>query len=375
MNSSPYLKNSLKDILVWAICFASLPFVGCFLYLNEQYISYRKELPTYQEQKAEITNQQLKETGIEKVHAPIPEKRTGSLPEDSSTTQTPFVKELLSHGEYLMSHAEYFWIIALTVLACGIFLPLHDRIMKKRASAIFNQLDQELNRVNSARTSLENYTILQRDIIQRGKEVGAVAHKSIKRVVLSSQGYSSLNAADEEVLIQGVTKLAEDLSNGIYGNYTRESLNVRDLIDEVKSYFNPQIQKLNLGLEITCSTNVTFMGDSLFTELILLNVIGRPLYSMPKNGLLSIFVTQDKDFVHVEVKGTQYSLSSEGKKYLKFPSEFAIETHKLQEICRQNKILYKSELKEEEVYTTLSFPLTPDVTQESNVIPFVKPLH
>ncbi len=369
MNSSSHLKDSLKDILVWIVCFVGLPFISCFLYLDWRYNLYIEDYWATHRQEAESLNPiSISETSGTFKKADKKNAQKQLLPVSS---QPP-----LSYYEYMGSHSLYFWIVAFTVLVCGIFPPLQSRILKKKASSIFNQLNQELESVNTHRSFLEGETLLQRHIIQRFKEFTTVIHKSMKKVEPSSQGSSPYQSNNEEkTLIKAITELAEDLSSGAYCNYTRESLNMRDLLDQVKSHLALQIQKLNLQLNITCPPNLTLEGDSLFMNLILLNVIGYPLYSMPKNGKLSVLVTQDDHFVQMEVKGTQYSLSPEGKQYLKFPREFLIENHKLQEICAQNGVQYTLESKGEEFRTTVAFPIVSAFLQERISPSFPYTLH
>lgn len=354
MNSSTYLKSSLKDIFVRVFCFVGLPFVLYFWHLDLQYNFYIEDYKATQQQEKFIVTQH-----------PLSTKFEADISDESP----------LSYNAYLLSHISHFWILAFSVLACGLFLPLNNRILKKKAHFVLNQLSQELTHVNSQRSSLEQRTLLQGNLIQRSRQLGGALHKSAKKVELFEEPGSFLSYGEKQTLIKATAALAEDLSTGLWKSPQKETISVEELLEHLKIYFTDKIQKLNLKYTFTCPQGLEFEGDPLFTKIILLNIIGIPLYSMPKEGEISIAVTEEKGFVHIEVKGKQYSLSTEGKKYLKFPPDLLIEDTKLQESCLQHGIGYQSETQGEEFCTLVSFPLIPDDGRESNVIPFSRTLH
>ncbi|HUX78548.1 MAG TPA: hypothetical protein VMW10_02200 [Alphaproteobacteria bacterium] len=276
-------------------------------------------------------------------------------------------KAPLPYFEYLKSHEAGFLILAYAVLIGSILLFFCGILVKKRVSvAVGGQIDK----LSTHRSSLEAYNSLQRHMIQRFKDVTRIIHHSVDRIAQSYNG-SPLSHNEKRILINGATGLVENLSSGLCANLQREPLLVKELLDQVKLHFVEQIQKLNINLHMTCPQDLEFVGDPLFTKMILLNVIGYPLYSMPKKGEISISVTQVNGFVHVEIRDNRYSLTAEGKQHLKIPFEFFVEGHKLRQICIQNRIGCESfEATKGDFYTKVSFPLDPDQVHERNIIPF-----
>lgn len=127
-------------------------------------------------------------------------------------------------------------------------------------------------------------------------------------------------------------------------------------------YFTDQIQKQNIDMKITCPEELTFMWDPLFVRMILLNVIGYPLFYMPKKGELSISATKEDELIHLEITDNRYSLTETGKKYVKTPFDLYVEDHKLQQIYLQNRIAYNlSQSEKGDFKTKVSFPLDSDL--------------
>jgi len=290
------------------------------------------------------------------------------------------LKNPLSYVEYIMSYALHFWILVYAAVIGSIVLFFGGIFVKKHTGLAFGDqighLNKKLDSLSSHSSSLEQRTMLQGDIIQRSRQLGGALHKSAKAVEVSDEGMGPFLSYDEKkTLIKATAALAEDLSTGLWQAPQKETISVEALLKHIKIYFTDQIQKLNLKYTFTCPQGLKFEGDPLFTKIVLANIIGIPLCSMPKEGKISIVVTQENGFVYIEIKGKQYALSAEAKKYLKFPPELLIENNKLREICLQHGIGYQSETQGGEFCTLISFSLTPEDVQESNVISFSRTLH
>ena len=267
-------------------------------------------------------------------------------------------KEPLSYSEYFKSHESYFWILAYAVFIGSILLFLSGIVVKKRTSLAFGA---QIDLLSKEFNSLSTYSSLQRHMIQQFRELSRAIHKSMERVRRSYHG-SPISVSEKQTLIKTVAELAEDLSSGIWSNHKKESLNMKNIIDQIVLYFSNQIQKLNIKIQITCAPDLSFMGDPLFVKMILLNSIGYPLFSMPKQGEVSISVTEENGFIHINIQDNRYSLSEVGKQYFKIPFEFFVESQKLQQICLQNGVGYKSfKTTKGAFHTKVSFPLdSPD---------------
>ena len=276
------------------------------------------------------------------------------------------LKTPLSYSEYIKSHESYFWVLFYAVSMGSILLFLSGILVKKRISLVFGtqigQLNKELN-------SLSTYNSLQHHMIQQFRELTGVIHKSMDRVRQSYSGFP-LNASEKQTLIKAATELAENLSSGVWSNHQRETLSMKTVLDQIIIHFSEQIQKLDIKLQLTCPHGLTFVGDPLFVKLVLLNVMGYPLFSIPRHGEISVVVIEENGFIHIKIRDNRYSLTEVGRQYLKIPFEFFVESHKLQQICLQNGVGYKSsKTTKGKFHTKLSFPLDPDHIYKGNVIP------
>ena len=246
-------------------------------------------------------------------------------------------KSPLSYLAYLNSYASHFWVLAFAVLIGAPLVFFSGRVAKKRVGfaygSQYGQMSMQLN-------SLKTRSSFQHSRIQRYEELSGALYKTVNFLRRSG----SARVSKKQTLINAAAGLAEDLASGISSNLKRESLNLKNILDEVVLYFTDQIQKQNIDVKITYLEELTFMGDPLFIRMILLNVIGSPLFCIPKKGILSISATKEGGLIHLEIKDNRYSLSEAGKKYLKASFDLYVEDHKLQQICLQNRIGYNLSL-------------------------------
>ncbi|MBX9621902.1 MAG: hypothetical protein K2X28_07785 [Alphaproteobacteria bacterium] len=277
-------------------------------------------------------------------------------------------KSPLSYLTYLNSYASHFWLLVFAVLLGGPLVFFSGRIAKKRVGFVYgsqiSQLNAELESLNTHQSSLEVDNSFLRHIIQRSKELAGVIHKVVTHIGASYGG-------SNKVLMSEVEKLAQALSSGLWPNLQRKPLILGDILNEVKMHFANQIQNLNLKWNVTELQDLTIVGDPLFAKIVLLNAIGVPLYSTPKNGALLISVMSKNGFAHIEVRDNRYSLTNAGKQYLKIPLEFFVEAKQLRQLCIQNGVGYESyETKGGGFITKVSFALEPDEIAKGNVISF-----
>ncbi len=400
MNASPYFGNHLRDILASIFCLIGLTFSCYFLYLDWKYKTYLQAYNKIQAQEEHMAKENMglaieslknRLHGVLEIKVPFLDIQKFGGTDQAKTLLFPQLfdkvgKQVmqnnpldssyqppLSYNEYIRSNAAHFWTLAYAVMIGIILLLLTNRIVRTRTRIAYghqmNQLNEELDQLSADRTSLETYNIFQKHLIQRLQMTGVI-HRSLGRL---SPSHKEIVLGDDkkQALIEAITGLAEGLLSGEVSNDVRERLNLKDILDQIKAHFITRIRKLDLTLQVACPSDLTFMGDPLFTRIVLFNVIGYPLSSLPRQGKMSINVQQEKGFVEVEVRDNRYFLSDLGKQALKFPAEFFIESHHLQHICFQNNVGYHSfQTPEGEFYTRVSFPLTPApiVTSQSKVL-------
>ncbi len=329
MTSSVQIKTRLRDTLGRLACVVGTPLVAYQLYLDWQY---------------------------------------------TAVGETP-----LSRFEYMLSHRSE-WLILLYAVSLGTFLMLLCvRVSRKHTVDAYDKyidhLTDEMTALKSDRERLESHASFQGQCIQRFKQIANGIYKAVSR----AGEFNSTSSREAKTLLNSSTELAEHLSIGICANDERETLVVGDLLRQILAQFEMQLSKNNVQPHITCSSDLSFVGDPLFAKQILINVIGAPLYRMPKQGKVAICVLEEEGFVHIEVRDNRYVLSKLGKECLKAspaPFDILVEERHLRHICFQNGIGYESsETSTGECFTKVSFPLNPDQVQlkdslTHNVIPF-----
>jgi len=142
-------------------------------------------------------------------------------------------------------------------------------------------------------------------------------------------------------IIRSCLKSANLLSNGLVSNTKMIPINLKNLFVETQSLFMEKIYKSKITLDLFCSDKLTFYGDSLFTELLLMNMIGKAIHRVSKNGQISVIVTGKNDCIHLEIQDNGFSLADSSEKLLKKSFPFFIEEEIFQEMCQINGLKYE----------------------------------
>lgn len=300
-------EEGLKADLVRVFSTACLPFMLYYLYLNIQYSSYIED---------------------------------------------PTLISPLSYVDYILSHTPDFKIMAFTVLigsAGVLFGPILARMR------LYFKFGNQINKLTGKLSRAQEDTSLQVLFIQRFKHMSKIISETMEHVVQSAE---SIPREAQQSLIQAAAGLAKELSKGLCANLQKETLNVGKTIKQTQNHFTDYMQSHHIKVQITCPEDLTVVADPLFTRLVFLNILGFPLCSTQTNGEISVLVTQNNGYAHVEVQDKRQALTTEGKQYLKFPREFLAENDTLRQLCFQNEWSY--EFKEQEkgkFYTKVSIPL------------------
>lgn len=337
MGTALPVKEEIKEHLLRVVCFIVLLF-GCYLiYLDWQYSFYLEEY------RYDDTEKLL---GI-----PVDQADKYPYPQKS---EVPLQQAPLSRYEYILSHASFLWVLAYASLAGSILLICCGLVVKKRLGSLYGA---HLDRIHQDLDALEAHYSFQEQLIHGIKQGAGVICHIVKGLGRNAHG-KPLSHHQKETLLKGALTLSESLSLGM-ANVARESIDVIELLDQIKAQFSDIIREKNIAWSVACSSPVSLIGDPLFIKQILLNVVGYPLYHMPKDKEVLISLTQSPGYVYIEVKDHRFILTHTTKAFLKLPDEGVNDTL-LQQICTQNNIGYESFETEEGIFTTkLSLPSDP----------------
>lgn len=258
----------------------------------------------------------------------------------------------LSYGDYLLSHTSDFIVIAFTVFVSSAAVLFGPILARKRVGFRFTQ---HINKLTNTLNRTEEDATLYISVIQRYKAIS----KGISNTMEYMEHYGdSLSPEVRQDVMVATKEIAEELSRGLCSTLQKETLNVRSILDQTQAHFIDYIQNHNIEVKIICPEDLTVVADPLFTRLVFLNILGLPLCSTQSNGKVTVLVTHNNGYAHVEVRDNRYILTSEGKQYLNFPRELLAKNDELKQLCFQNDWGYAfKEQKEGSFYTKISIPL------------------
>ncbi len=272
----------------------------------------------------------------------------------------------LPYGDYILSHMDDFKLMAFTALTGSVGVLVGPILARMRLAFTFGkQIKQLTGKLSSARADTSFHLMY----IQRYKQMSKVITDTMEYVEHSADNTPFEVQQELMMIIKGI---AEELSKGLCTNLQKETLNVRQMLDQTQSHFTDYIQNHNVQIKITCPEDLTVVGDSLFMRLIFLNILGLPICSTQNNGAISVFVSQKEGYAHIEIHDHRTMLTTAGQQHLKFPREFLAKTHELKQLCFQNDWGYAfKEKKKGTFYTKVSVPLKAYDTVENHGVNFV----
>ncbi len=101
----------------------------------------------------------------------------------------------------------------------------------------------------------------------------------------------------------------EGIVSGSLSASKHEPIKVIKILSNVRSLFTEKMYKSDLTMDLHCPENLTYYGDPLLLEFILLNLIGKPLYMARKNGRVEIRATEQVDGLHMQVKDNGFPMN------------------------------------------------------------------
>lgn len=165
----------------------------------------------------------------------------------------------------------------------------------------------------------------------------------------------------------------EDISNGALPQAKHESVNVKKILANVRALFTEKMYKSDLTLETHCPDQLTYYGDPLLLEFMLLNLIGKPLYMAPKNGKVEVKASDHKEDLQIQVKANGFAANPKSLHQIQQSFDLFISEDRFHQLCRENGFVYEfDEDKDGLNVTKLVFPKMREEMRESNVISFNK---
>jgi hypothetical protein len=277
-------------------------------------------------------------------------------------------------------------VLIFLVFVCGIFYLRH--VFEKAYGNKINTLETSLikateegdelkeklldlaQKYKSCSISFQSYKKIHANLNIRKKDQVKELNESLSLMAqelhLSAQSrYSEKHLR----LLRFCLKQANMLSEGIMESMRHEKVNFKNLLEGIPSLFADKIYKSKILVELVCPDDVFFYGDPLLVELILMNVLGKSLYRLPKNGRVSITVTSDENMVSFKIQDKGFSLVDESETLFRQAFDLFVPDNTLKAMCYKNGLHYVSSRDDKGLNTTeLNLPLYAEEASGHNVI-------
>lgn len=191
-------------------------------------------------------------------------------------------------------------------------------------------------------------------VIQLINVVGFLSElQSLKNSLSSVIGFQKFNKLDT------CHKQLLTLTKGLWYPTNQENINFKKIIQNVFHLFAYKIHQSNILHEISLPHKLPqFLGDPLLFELILINLIGKSIYRVPDNGIISISLKRTPVFYRVEIKDNGYDRMLFTESLIKKSCDIFLDEDIFSHLCNENGLYIKySKRKNGFNITTMIIPL------------------
>ncbi|MBA3814306.1 MAG: HAMP domain-containing histidine kinase [Alphaproteobacteria bacterium] len=217
--------------------------------------------------------------------------------------------------------------------------------------------------------SYQCYKKIHANLNNEKREQALQICKGLDAVTQGIKGSKMLySTAQQFELLQYCSKFARDLSEGRILQKKVEEISFINLFEEVSALFAEKMYKSKITLEITSPDDLLFHGDPLFTELIFMNVIGKAIYRLSRNGKVSITALDQEETIALELRDKGYPSDNESEKAFKKAVDLFISENILKKMCHENDIQYISLREKDFNITKIIIPKFPLENSEGNIV-------
>lgn len=275
----------------------------------------------------------------------------------------------------------YMMASIIVMVFLSVYVHLH---FKKKNQEMIKQLERGIHSLKTEKENVEKtfllsqqeYEVLQTSFASYKKmHLNFVSHEKEQFQHLASSLEKLKGSAEEKENSELLTlwlKILVPLSKGYVVSTMPETLNLKNILEEVLFLFAEKIYKFALNVEFICPATLSFKGDYLCTIQILLTLLGKSFHRVPKNGKVSIVAKEKDDSLHLEIQDNGYSLANK-EALLKKSLVFLLPNDAFQHMCQANSFIYESQKTADSLNSaTLLIPRTFIKTIPHNVIQLFK---
>ena len=324
---------------------------------------------------------------------------TSSLPEQYKSS-TEFFQMYLkvpnglwnyaSENKYRLTIFYFYMLICLVlIIACAYFFNHHHRkqyqgqitLLKNTASQFTEQKkDMEASLLRQQQehhyhsTSCQSHKKFYADYSKQQREQMSDLARSL---ALAENSFKNLSLKPEDLehlsLIHSCRIEALNLAKGAIGSLKNETLYLKAMLEEIQLFFIEKTHKSNIKLEVFCRDDVIYDGDPTFIEFILINLIGKSIYKVPKGGAVSVSAFQDNHTVSVEIQDNGFLTAVASEKLIKKSLDLFIPNDLLISTCHEYGLTYEQSKNSEGLnITSIIFPTQQEEITHDNVVQLFK---
>ncbi len=265
--------------------------------------------------------------------------------------------------EYGLKHWQHYlalflvWIISLICLGLStIFLfVIIRRNFKEQLSILSQQLSKTQDEVNNLEENLNDQEQLEevhQSANQSYKQFQIQFHNHRREQALSILGILdivikdyqnqdvSLSTKEFQDIVTSSVEIAEHLAEGVPTSLRKETIHVKGVLENARALFSERIHKSNLNLNINCPGTLFYEGDRFLLEMLLMNVIGKNIFMIPKHGKMEIKVNQTQDCVQIQITDTGFPIDERSQKQINQSFDFFLAKDTFQRFCAENGFTY-----------------------------------
>ncbi len=258
-----------------------------------------------------------------------------------------------------------------------------ERIQHLKSNISLSQANLERNQtalfalqqqIHSQQVSFQAYKKFQIAMRHHRREETDYLLRSLNLIVsFYKKESTTLPTKDLIEVIESCLKVAERFAEGAVSKVRNEPVKVLNILDNIQELFAEKIHKSTLNVEIICSENLLYESDSCFLELVLTNVIGRPLHSIPPHGKVIIKATNQKEGLHIQVRDNGFFFDKKILNQLNQTFDFFLSQDVFRKVFQDNNLRYEHyHGKNGFNVAKILFPKPEERSSEGNVIPFFR---
>lgn len=211
----------------------------------------------------------------------------------------------------------------------------------EEAEKLANDLEQQNHDHQNHLLSCQSLKMFYTQQNKRQNDQASFIKRSLDVINASLQGTIYLPDHEREELFESCIENAHSLSCYSLSVVRKEKINFKELFENTQKFFAEKLYKSNILVQINYPADLFMHGDQFLINFILLNLIGKAIYRVPKNGKVIVQASQYEDNIALDIQDNGYSLTNVAENLIKKSFELFMEEDSFQKLCLENNISYE----------------------------------